>query len=94
MFIFQIDFDSYMVTEAIGRLNAFFEKDNLLKLEKVLDTSIDEAELEIGLGIHLISKLAGKAYTNTRKCNYKCPCGCGEFLQGNDKMWIGQYFDI
>jgi hypothetical protein len=91
--IFQIDFDSKVVAEAICRLNTFFDKDNLWKLEKVLNTSSDDAELEIGLGVHMISKLAGKASTNRSKCNYICPCGCGQLLQGNDKMWIGQYYE-
>lgn len=85
----EIDLDCEIVRKAIDHLNNFFKKDNLMKLEKVLDNSRDEAELEIGLGIHLISKLAGKASTNTSKSKCPCPCGCGEFLQGNEKMWIG-----
>ncbi|XP_053400103.1 uncharacterized protein LOC123557770 [Mercenaria mercenaria] len=85
----ELDLHGDEAKETIKQLNNFFAKDNLLQLEKVLEKSRDKAELEIGLGIHIISKLAGIACTCENKSKLSCPCGCGQYLQGNDKMWIG-----
>ncbi|XP_053399926.1 uncharacterized protein LOC123542144 isoform X2 [Mercenaria mercenaria] len=85
----QLDFKDKKVCDAIQNLNAFLEKENLESLRIVLRKSRDEGELEIGLGIHLFTKLAGKAATNKRKSLRKCPCGCLENISGEENMWIG-----
>lgn len=88
--LLQIHFEDEELRDAIHHLNEFLEKENLKKLRLVLSNSRDEGELEVGLGIHLLSKLAGKAFTSTKKSLRSCPCGCPEKLQSTEKMWIGK----
>jgi hypothetical protein len=56
-----------------------------------LQLSRDEGELEIGLGVHLFSKLMGEAYTSREKNLESCPCGCKEKLLDLQYMWIGMF---
>lgn len=84
-----VDLQSDEVTEAMKNLNNFLNKDNLHCLFKVLESSRDEGDLEIGLGIHLISKLTGNAFTRRWKAQRDCICGCTEKLGASDEMYIG-----
>ncbi|XP_045165811.1 uncharacterized protein LOC123529510 isoform X2 [Mercenaria mercenaria] len=84
-----INFDDEKIKEALKHLNSFLEEENLDRLKKVLQRSRDGGELEIGLGIHLFSKLIGNAYTSRKKSLLSCPCGCLERLAGHENMWIG-----
>ena len=94
MLVFQIDFDDKKIKEALEHLNSFLKEENLDKLKKVLGQSRDEGELEIGLGIHLFSKLMGKSYTSKEKSLQSCPCGCQEKLLDHERMWIGKFQSI
>ncbi|XP_060568071.1 uncharacterized protein LOC132726733 [Ruditapes philippinarum] len=85
----KIDFSNTGIKKAIEHLNRFLTDTNLNALREVIKKSRDEGELEVGLGIHLISKLAGKAYTSKQKSFRSCPCGCKEKLPDNETMWIG-----
>jgi hypothetical protein len=77
LFHLQLDCEFDEFEEALRRLNSdFFAASNLNSLKKVLKESKKEEDLEVGLGIHLISKLAGTVSTNCSKSQIKCPCGC------------------
>ncbi|XP_060590903.1 uncharacterized protein LOC132745909 isoform X2 [Ruditapes philippinarum] len=85
----KIDFNDKNIKKALKHLNSFLEEENLDKLRKVLQLSREECELEIGLGVHLFSKLMGEAYTSREKNLERCPCGCQEKLLDLQYMWIG-----
>lgn len=84
-----INFSDKKLKKALEYLNAFLDKTNLDRLKEVLEKSRDEVELRIGLGIHLISRLAGEAYTSRKTSIPVCPCGCQEKLPDHENMWIG-----
>ena len=88
--ILQVDLQSDEVTEALNNLNNFLNRDNLHCLFKVLENSRDKVDLEIGLGIHMIEKLTGNAFTNRGKAQRECVCGCTEKLGASDEMYIGK----
>ena len=50
-----------------------------------------EEEITVGIGVHLLSKLAGSAYISEkfRKNNLKCPCGCQSESLSFSAMYIG-----
>jgi hypothetical protein len=74
----------------MNNLNNFLNKDNLDSLFKVLENARGKADLETGLGIHMISKLTGNAIIGRLKAKRGCICGCTEKLGASDEMCIGK----
>ena len=76
--------------DALSRLNRCLEEDNLAALSKIQKMkNLSEDQIVVGIGIHLIQKLSGKAETNYKKSSMKCPCGCSGKLDNGGKMFIG-----
>ena len=85
-----MDISSKKFRDALYRLNKCLEEDNLAALSKIQKMkNLSEDQIVVGIGIHLIQKLSGKAETNKKKSLMKCPCGCRGKLCNGEKMFIG-----
>ena len=86
----QVDPNSVEFKRALGRLNKCIEKKNLDALWTIQQKEdLKEEDVVVGIGNHLISKLAGRALTNKAKSQLNCPCGCSVKLEYGEKTYIG-----
>ena len=86
----QVDPDSVEFKRALRRLNKCIEKKNLDALWTIQQKKdLKEEDIVVGIGNHLISKLAGRALTNKAKSQLNCPCGCSAKLEYGEKTYIG-----
>ena len=85
-----MDISSVKFRDALSRLNRCLDEDNLAALRKIQKMkNLSEDQIVVGIGIHLIQKLSGKAETNYKKSLMNCPCGCSGKLYNGEKMFIG-----
>jgi hypothetical protein len=88
--LFQIDFDDPALQRPFKLLLECLEEDNLKKLDTIWNMNkISEKQLLVGVGVHLIKKLTGEAYTTEDRACEVCPCGCGGKLD-TTAMCIGK----
>ena len=86
----QVDPDSVEFKRALRRLNKCIEKKNLDALWRIQQKKdLKEEDIVVGVGNHLISKLAGRTLTNKAKSQLNCPCGCSAKLEYGEKTYIG-----
>ena len=97
MSLFQVDIASGPFKAALQKLNDCLQPENLdaiLKIQqrqRMENDEIKEEDILVGIGIHIIAKLSGKAVASREKSLHKCPCGCNKNLQVGDKMYIGNH---
>ena len=90
IFFFQFDFNWPEYQKAVENLNSCLAADNLQNFHKILQQKdLDEEQLTVAIGVHIIKKLCEKAVTGKKKAKMKCVCGCGEGLEEGN-MWIGK----
>ena len=86
----QVDPNSVEFKQALRRLNKCIEKKNLDALWTIQQKrDLKEEDIVVGVGNHLISKLAGRTLTNKAKSQLNCPCGCSAKLEYGEKTYIG-----
>ncbi|XP_060552716.1 uncharacterized protein LOC132713995 [Ruditapes philippinarum] len=86
----EINFDDQALQRPFQLLLECLEEDNLKKLETIWNMNkISEKQLLVGVGVHLIKKLTGEAYTTEDRACEVCPCGCGGKLD-TTAMCIGK----
>ena len=73
----QINIYSPHFQDAVKRLNDCFTEENLASIRKIGETKFsDEACITAALGIHIIKKLSGWAFTTEKVQEMQCVCGC------------------
>ena len=79
---------------ALQRLNNTLDPKNIAALKDIKKKGdakkLSKEQILVGVGIHLIQKLSGKAATSVKRSKTKCPCDCQEQLEGNELMYIGK----
>ena len=76
---------------ALGRLNDCLQTTNLDAINKIQEKKdhLKEDDIVVGVGNHLVAKLAGRAVTSKARSKLKCPCGCVDKPEVG-KMYIGK----
>ena len=89
--MFQVHTNSDDFCNALANLNQALSEENLAALQKIQKQGdLTEDQILVGVGVHLIKQLTGKALTNRKKSETKCPCGCEAKLEVSRKMYIGK----
>ena len=99
--MFQVNILSREFQNALKKLNDCFKEENMKSLFHIQEKSkgetnslgetdrLQENDILVGIGLHIIQKLAGEAATSPAKCKTDCPCGCLDLLKSNKDMYIG-----
>ena len=93
--LFQVHTNCDDFCSALANLNQTLTEENLAALQKIQKLAakkgdLTEDQILVGLGVHLIKKLTGRALTNWKKRGIECPCGCKETLEFSRNMYIGK----
>ena len=93
--MFQVHTSCDDFCSALANLNQTLAEENLAALQKIQKLAakkgdLTEDQILVGLGVHLIKKLTGRALTNRKKSGIECPCGCKETLEFSRNMYIGK----
>ena len=89
---FQVDITSELFKDALKRLNETVKKENIAALKKIQEMTLSEDQIVVGIGVHVVKKLTGRAETTVKRSNMKCPCGCKGTLDYTPEMFIGKYW--
>ena len=89
--LFQVHTNSDDFCKALANLNQTLSEENIAALQKIQkQRDLTEDQILVGVGVHLIKPLTGRALTNRKKSETKCPCGCEAKLEFSRKMYIGK----
>ena len=84
---FQIYTSSVEFRNVLRRLNECLKDENIEALRRIRENNLDEDQVVVGMGLHLIQKLIGNCITNRKKVKsfahvdamkkYHTPTKCG-----------------
>lgn len=83
---------------ALWRLNETLTEKNIEALKKIekmtgpwvpRNERLSDDQILVGIGVHLIKKLTGRAETTLKRSQIECPCKCGGKLDCSNHMYIG-----